>query len=309
MTSLMHRFHEDLEIRGLAAKTIKGYTSVLRRFQTHLGREAHDATPQEVRDWLAAERRRGLSTSYLRILVAGLRYLFVHTLDRREVMAGIRPPQVITRPPDVPTRGEVVRLLNHARTPVVRAAMEVFYGAGLRLREVTKLEPRDIDAGAGVIHVRRGKGGRPRRALLSDRLLAALRHYWRETRPSGPWLFPGRDPMGHVHARTLHRGVRLAASDAGIHRRITTHSLRHAFATHLLEAGTDLRTIQLLLGHKSLASTEVYLHVSNAHLRRATSPLDRLPQLSPPPIAPPRRSRPRGLFETLPLPFPAPHAA
>lgn len=148
------------------------------------------------------------------------------------------------------------------------------YGAGLRVSEACRLGVGDIDSRRGLIHVRDGKGGKDRFVMLSTRLLAVLREYWRAARPSGPYLFPGMDGAQPIDRHAVNRALRQAAVDAGIAKKVTPHSLRHAFATHLLEAGTDIRTIQVLLGHASISTTARYAKVSQRHVGRTTSPLD-----------------------------------
>ena len=169
------------------------------------------------------------------------------------------------------------RLLGCVTSIKYRAVCSLTYAAGLRISEACSLRPADIDSGRGLIHVREGKGRKDREVTLSERLLQQLREYWRITRPQSEWLFPSaRSPQKHVPGRTVLKALQRAAKAARLKKKVTLHLLRHTFATHLLESGVDLRTIQLLLGHSSFHSTERYTRVQAEHLRRVTSPFDLL---------------------------------
>jgi len=178
--------------------------------------------------------------------------------------------------PIVLTAVEVQRLLGALTTDKHRAMVMLAYGAGLRVSEVCKLRVDDIDPKRMLVRVQHAKRGRERVVMLSPRLLATLRAYWKAARPGGPYLFPGRDPKKLFTRAAVHKAMIEAARRAGITARVSPHTLRHSFATHLLEAGTDLRTLQVLLGHASLKSTMTYLHVSPARVQSITSPLDTL---------------------------------
>lgn len=279
MTVLRRKFQSDMTIRMLSPRTIKTYVRAVQRFAVHFKRSPALLGETHVREWLchlSVDLELGASTVKLHFFA--LRHFYTTTLLRPEVMGALRPPRVRSKLPVVPTAAEVSRLLAAVTSPVSAMALRVCYASGLRLSEVLALQPGDIDAGAMVLHVRRGKGAKPRLALLSPRLLAELREYWRAVRPSGPWLFPGRDEGRPQSKRALQQAVKRAAAAAGIQRNVTPHSLRHAFATHLLDGGTDLRMIQALLGHSCLGTTGRYLHVATERMRRVTSPLDRLEQ-------------------------------
>jgi site-specific recombinase XerD len=184
--------------------------------------------------------------------------------------------RVPMRVPTVLSRSEVAQLIAALSSDKQRAMVMVAYGAGLRISEVCRLRIDDVDPKRMVLRVQSAKRGRERHVMLSPRLLAALRAYWKVSRPTGPHLFPGRDPAKVMTRVAMHKAIVVAARRAGISKRVSPHTLRHSFATHLLEAGTDLRTLQVLLGHGSLKSTTLYLHVATAHVQSITSPLDTL---------------------------------
>ena len=196
------------------------------------------------------------------------------TLDRPEVVAGFKFPRQGRPLPDILSASEVEALLGRIASLRHRAVIMAAYGAGLRVSEACRLCVGDIDSRRGLIHVHDGKGGKDRYVMLSKRLLAVLREYWKAARPPGPYLFPGTDGADTVHRMMVNRALKQAAVDAGITKKVTPHSLRHTFATHLLEGGTDIRTIQVLLGHGSIRTTARYAKVSKRHVGRTTSPLD-----------------------------------
>jgi site-specific recombinase XerD len=208
--------------------------------------------------------------------VASLRFLYAITLGRPVEVAHIPWPRVVQKLPAVISRAEVEALLGKIDPLVCRMVAMTAYGTGLRISEALALETRDIDGKAGLIHVRHGKGDRPRLVMLPRRLLETLREYWRLARPPGPLLFPGQDCSKPLCPDTVRRAVHCAAAALGIARRVTMHAFRHSFATHLLESGEDLRTIQVLLGHRSIRNTTRSLQVSTQHLARVASPLDAL---------------------------------
>jgi len=277
MTPLRRKFLSDLTIRQHSPKTITMYVRSVARFAQHFRRSPEHLGEAHVREWLRwLQVDCGLGPSSIKLHLSALRYLYRYTLDRPEVTARLRPPRIVDGLPEVPTPSEVRRLLDAVADPTQSAVLRVLYGSGLRLSEALALEPRDIDSAAGMLHVRRGKGARPRRALLGDSLLSALRAYWRTVRPPGPWLFGGRAAGRPLSPRSVQHALHRACSEAGIDRRVTPHTLRHAFATELLKAGSDLRTIQLLLGHRSLRTTQRYLHVSPPELQEVISPLEQI---------------------------------
>jgi len=210
------------------------------------------------------------------VYAAALRFLYTVTLSRPEQMARIPRMRVPMYVPVVLTEAEVARLLGVVRRVKHRAWIMLSYGAGLRVSEICNLRNGDIDGKRMLLHIHHTKRGRERYVMLSPTLLATLRAYWKASRPEGPYVFPWRRTNKPVSRVAVHKAFANAARRAGISKRVSPHTLRHSFATHLLEAGTDLRTLQVLLGHASIKSTVAYLHVSNAHLQSIRSPLDKL---------------------------------
>ena len=276
MTTLSTRMETDMRLRNLSPRTIRSYLSCARRFAAFHHRPPEQLGETEVRAFLRHLHDRGLGPSSLKMHTAALRWLYAVTLRRPEVTEHIPYPKVAPVRPEVLTRDEVARLLRVPTSPVFAMAFATAYATGLRVGELVALKTTDVDAGHRLLHVRRGKGAKPRAVMLSDRLLARLRAYWRQVRPPGPWLFPGRPRGRHLAPRSLQNRIRLTATQAQIRRRVTMHTLRHSFATHLLEAGTDLRTLQLLLGHARLDTTARYLHVRIDRIVQTPSPLDTL---------------------------------
>jgi integrase len=266
----------DLKLRQYSPRTEKSYLYYAARFVRHFGRAPAQMGKTEIRQFLLALQERGESACSLKLYVAGIRFLYAVTLERPAEVEHIPWPRVAWKLPAVVSRAEVEALLGKIEPLVCRMVVMTAYGTGLRISEALSLETRDIDGKAGIIHVRRGKGGRPRLVMLPRRLLETLREYWRLARPPGPLLFPGQDRSKPLCPDTVRRAVHSAASALGIERRVTMHTFRHSFATHLLESGEDLRTIQVLLGHRSIRNTTRYLQVSTQHLARVTSPLDAL---------------------------------
>ncbi len=219
---------------------------------------------------------RELKPQTLSCYASALKFLYRTTLRRPDVAAAIPSPKVPPHRPVVLSGTEVEAIFGALRSPKYRALYMVMYGAGLRVSEACSLRVEDIDSRRGLLRVRSGKGGRARDAVLSDRLLSELRAYWRLVRPPPPFLFPGQPPTRAINPRGVQVALRKAALACGITKHVTPHTLRHSFATHLLEAGTDVRTIQVMLGHASIESTARYAHVSRRHLREVPSPLDLL---------------------------------
>jgi site-specific recombinase XerD len=217
-----------------------------------------------------------LHPSTLRTYLAGISFLYAVTLGRPEVVSRIPwPRNTRHRLPDVLSLAEVERLLGAVDTLKHRAVITTAYGAGLRITEACSLKVGDIDSARGLIHVRDGKCGRDRFVMLAEQLLIGLREYWRLARPGGPYLFPGRH-RDFISPRAVSKALAKAVAVVHIRKRVTTHTLRHSFATHLLEAGESIRVIQALLGHSSIRTTARYTHVSADQISRTKSPLDRI---------------------------------
>lgn len=281
MGHLRDKMNADLMLAGRSASTRASYIDCARRFVKHFMRPPEAMGEAEVRSFLlhlAVERKVAVGT-YLPYLGA-LKFLYGVTLGRPEVVEGIPWPKMRRRRPDVLTRPEVAAVLDAAPTPYWRAFFTTAYGAGLRRMEVAALRAQDLDARSGLIRVACGKGGKAREVMLDPDLLATLRQHWREQRLPGPWLFPARGPNGWadhpVHLGQASAAFRQALLAAGIGRRVTLHGLRHAFATHLLEDGVDLYTLQQLLGHDRLETTTRYTLVRTDRIRATPSPLAKL---------------------------------
>jgi len=221
-------------------------------------------------------RDRQAKPATVRMYVAALKFLYTITLRRPEVVAHIPWPQVPEKLPDILTPAEIMQLFEAVRSMKHRVVLMLAYGAGLRISEVCSLQVSDIDSQRMVIHVRDGKGGKDRYVMLGDRLLKVLREYFRLTQPQGSFLFPGMRGAPHLQPTTVQRMLQTVVATCGFSKRITPHVLRHCFATHLLEAGTDVRTIQQLLGHASIRTTARYTQISTRQIGQTRSPLDRL---------------------------------
>jgi len=279
---LRRRMIEDMRMRRLSGKTQVAYIRAVRRFAGFLGRSPDTATAEDLRRFQLHLAEQGISSMTLNATITGLRFFFEITLGRGELMtlmSAVREPHKL---PVVLSREEVARLLAAARNPKHRAALSVAYGAGLRASEVVALKVGDVDAQRMTLRVEQGKGRKDRYALLSPVLLEALRTWWRLAREQGTmlrggWLFPGMDPTDPITTRQLNRAVHLAATAAGIDKRVSLHTLRHSFATHLLEQKVDIRVIQVLLGHKKIETTVMYTQVATEVLREVVSPLEFLP--------------------------------
>jgi site-specific recombinase XerD len=232
----------------------------------------------EIKDYLGQMVREGAGPEKLKMHVAGLKFLYGITLDRQGIVEKIPWPKVPHKKPDILSLSEVERVLDAAMSAslIPAVASIAAYGAGLRISEACRLQPQDIDSARRLIHVRQGKGGKDRYVMLSERLVEILRSYWRQARPEGDWLFPGHKPGKPITRDTVEKALKVAAARAKLRKRVTPHLLRHSFATHLLEDGTDIRVIQVLLGHSSIRTTARYTQVSERHIGSVKSPLDKL---------------------------------
>jgi len=274
MSELRRKMQTDLRIRNNAERTQETYIARVAEMARDLGRSPDALGGEEVREYLRyLKEERGVSRSVFAQVMGALRFLYGETLDRPEMVARIRYPRLKRRHPVVLSPEEVARLLKSIRNLKHRTVAMVLYGAGLRISEALALERRDIDSSRMVITVRHGKGDMDRQVALSTVLLEALRTYWLAYRP-GRCLFPGADREKPMVSSTIQRALQAARVRAGIAKPAGPHVLRHSYATHLLESGTDLRVIQTLLGHRSLKTTEIYTHVSRERLRQTRSPLD-----------------------------------
>lgn len=268
------RMQIRLELRGLRPSTVETYLRAARQFLDAAGKLPSRITRRDVERYLVGLAKAAKSVSTRNVALASIRFLLLST-TRKDVTATIPRVKKERRLMTVLSAEEVGRLLDATESAKYRAIFMAAYGAGLRIGEIQHLRIEDIDSARGLIHVRYGKTGE-RYVPLSGRLLEALRDYYRAHRPKGPQLFPGRGKAGVLSRTAIRKVLCKAVQRAGIDKRVTPHTLRHCFATHLLDAGTDLHTLQVLLGHASLNSTAKYLHVSRAKLARVHSPLDRL---------------------------------
>ncbi len=271
------RMIEDMELRALSKGTIHTYTTTAHKFVAHFLIPPAQMGEQQVRAFLLHRLRDDkVGPSTLKVDIAGLKFLYEITLDKPEVTARIPWPKVKKTLPDILDETEVVRLLKCVDSLKYRAIMMTAYGSGLRIKETCSLRPKDIDSARMLIKVCYAKGDKERFVMLPQRLLLCLRSYWREIRPEGKWLFPGQKKGAHITKGAVGKALKKAVAAAGITKHVTPHVLRHTFATHLLEGGTDVRTIQVLLGHSSIRTTAGYLKVSKTHIAGTRSPLDSL---------------------------------
>lgn len=265
-----------MTLRGLSPQTRRTYAAHVRRFYRQRSGEGVSTSDREVREWILGLLRSGRSVSYANQALSALGFLHRRVLRQPAPVADI-PRGKGKRPlPKVLGRSELRRFFEALRTPKAKAIVLTMYSAGLRVSEVARLKVTDIDSGRGQIHVRQAKGNKDRYVMLSRALLDVLRDYARVERPYD-WLFPaGHRRDRHISPRTIQRLVAQAATRAGLRKRVTPHMLRHSFATHLLEEGTDIRYIQKLLGHSKLSTTAIYTHVADDRTAAIRSPLDRL---------------------------------
>ena len=280
MGELYQKMEQDLAIKNLAFGTREQYLRCCCGFVRYHMRSPRQMGLAEVKDYLGLLVRQGASPEKLKMNVAGLKFLYGVTLDRQEVADKLPWPKVPHRKPDILSLSEVNRFLGKAMagSPTAAVVAMAAYGGGLRVTEACRLQPGDIDSERMLIHVRLGKGKKDRYVMLSQRLLEVLRAYWVRVHPKGRWLFPGRKKDRPLTPSAVERATREAARAAKLRKRVTPHVLRHSFATHLLEAGTDIRVIQVLLGHSSIRTTARYTQVSQRHIGTVQSPLDRLPK-------------------------------
>ena len=270
---LHQRMLDDMRMRKLEPKTRAGYIRAVRSLAAYLGRSPDTATVEELRRFQLHMVDRGSSPITLNATITGLKFFFGVTLDRAELMAKMQPVHVPRTLPVVLSREEVARLIAAAPNLKYQTALSIAYGTGLRTSEVIALKVSDIDSQRMTLRVEQGKGNKDRYAMLSPVLLERLRSWWRVAHAQGKmlpngWLFPGLDPMDPLSTRQLNRAIHAAAESAQIDKRVSMHTLRHSFATHLLEQKVDIRLIQVLLGHKKLETTTIYTHVARERLRQ-----------------------------------------
>ena len=291
ISPLRQRLIDDMNMRRFSRETQRNYIRDIGRFASFLGRSPHTATGEDLRRFQIEQRDADMGLPTMNSIVSALRFLFTSTLDRPDLarkLVRVAHPRNL---PVVLSRDEVARLLAATTCLKHQAALSVAYGAGLRVAEVAALKVADIDSERMLIRVERGKGGQFRNAMLAADLLTLLREWWRAGREQGVmhregWLFPGQHATKPISTRQLHRVVVDAAQAAEIAKRVGPHTLRHSFATYLLEDGVDIRVIQVLLGHAKLDNTALYTKVATRTVRAVTSPLDKLGMFRPRESAP-----------------------
>jgi integrase/recombinase XerD len=292
VTRLRKMMLEELQRRNYAQNTVRAYIKIVEQFAQHFGRSPERLGPHHIREYqVHLFRDRHLSPGSVEQAVAALRFLYVKTLKRRYMHEHLPMPKRQRPLPDVLSLAEVQRLLDSACNLYHRAMLMTLYSTGMRRAEMCRLKVSDIDSERMIVHIHNGKGGRDRDVPLSEKLLETLREYWRWMKPK-TWLFPGtvdhRRADVPITEKMAWAAARKAAQKAGIKKRVSPHILRHSYATHMLESGADLRTIQMLLGHAKLEQTVVYLHLSQRHLKATANPLDSMTVSKPDQI---KRSR------------------
>ena len=278
---LRQRMIEDMEMRRFSRATQRNYLRDVGRFARFLGRSPDTATADDVRRFQIEQRDSETPVPTMNSIVSALRFFFTITVDRPELARKLVRAKQPRHLPVVLSQDEVARLLDATTCLKHRAALSVAYGAGLRVAEVAALKVSDIDSERMLLRVERGKGGQYRNAMLSNDLLAVLRAWWKAGHQQGimhktGWLFPGEQATKPISTRQLHRVVVEAARTAGLTKHAGPHTLRHSFATHLLEDGVDIRVIQVLLGHSKLENTALYTKVATKTVRTVTIPLDKV---------------------------------
>jgi len=277
---------EELQRRNYSQHTTRSYIHAVKQFAEYFGKSPQELGAEEIRRYqLYLLNEKKYSAGTVKVSMSALRFLYKKVLKRRDLsFDDLVYPKKPKKLPVVLSPEEVARLIEAATNPMHRTMLMVLYGTGIRRTEASLLKVSDIDSQRMVLHIRQGKGARDRDVPLSPRLLEALRTYWRWKKPKGflfPTTFGSRGQEQPICGKTVWNICKEAAVRAGIQKKIGPHTLRHSFATHHLEAGTDLRTIQLLLGHADLEHTTFYLHLSHRHLQAATNPLDQLPEEQP----------------------------
>ncbi|MEO6434452.1 MAG: site-specific integrase [Tepidisphaeraceae bacterium] len=275
ISPLRRRMIEDMTVRNFVAKTQTDYIRRVKNFAVFLGRSPDTATREDVRRYLLHLASSGMGAGTVNGTGSALRFLFDITLDRPDIVRNLPVAREPRKAPVILSPEEVARMLEAAPGVKYKAALSVAYGAGLRVSEVVALKVSDIDSARMMIRIEQGKRRKDRYAMLSPRLLDLLRDWWLACRSRG-WLFPGRDPLQPITTRQLTRACHTAAQAAGIEKHVSPHTLRHSFATHLLEKNVDVRVIQVLLGHTKLDTTARYTQVATNTIRNVTSPLDHL---------------------------------
>jgi len=281
ISPLRQRMIDDMTMHRLGAKTQSAYLRHVVELNNYLGHSPHKATAEDLRRYQLHLVQSGASTGSINARLSGLRFFFEITLDDPKRLKRFKRVNQPRKLPEILSVEEVTQLIDSAGSLKYKAALSISYGAGLRRSEVAHLKISDIDSERMIIRVEQGKGAQDRHAMLSPSLLTVLREWYRFGQSQnrlmpGGWLFPGQNPTNPMSARQLNRAFHAALNETDIDKKVTLHSLRHSFATHLLESGVDIRIIQVLLGHKKLTTTARYSHVASKTLREVKGPLDYL---------------------------------
>ena len=282
ISPLRRRMIDDMTIRNMSPATQRSYLHAVKGYSVYFGRSPERLGLEDVRSYQVHLISKGIAWATLNQVVCALRFFYGITLGQDEVPERIPYARRPSALPEVLSQDEVVRFLEAVSSLKCRIALTTAYAAGLRVSEVVAVEVRNIDSDRMVIHIVHGKGGKDRYVMLSAQLLGILRAYWKLARPKR-FLFPGRDEDCAINVTVLHAACRSAREAAGIAKKISVHTLRHSFATHLLEQGTDIRVIQALLGHNNLSTTARYTRVATTTIASTTSPLERLSLMVVPP--------------------------
>lgn len=278
MSTVREKMLAELQLRGITPRTQTAYLREIAKLENYFNRSPEELGEEEVKEYLVHMlEERGLSSGTYKYYAAGIKFLYRTTLNRGEVVEKIKYPKAKIKLPVVLDLSEVRTMLSVMENLKHRAVLTITYSAGLRVSETAHLKVTDIDSKRMMVRVRQGKGGKDRYTILSKTTLECLREYWRAYRPKD-WLFEGQKEDSHICYTSIRNIFVEAKERAGITKPVGPHSLRHAFATHLIEAGTSLHHVQLLLGHKSPKTTTVYLHVSKMNLAQVCSPLDSIPE-------------------------------
>jgi integrase/recombinase XerD len=281
ISPLRQRMIDDMTIRNMSPNTKNIYISAVARFSAYHRRSPDQLGLEDIRDYHLHLVSRNLKPTTINPIMGALRFFYGKTLGQKDIVDEIPYARRADSLPAVLSREEVERFLKTVRNLKMRTAFITIYAAGLRVSELVALTSRDIDSTRMVIAVRHGKGGKDRYVMLSEQLLGILRDYWKRTKPTH-WVFPGPDPLQPITTRSLQRVFHDAAEAAGLDKNVTVHTLRHSFATHLLEQKVDIRVIQGLLGHRNINSTTRYTRVAVDTIRQIQSPLEQLNIESPP---------------------------
>lgn len=278
MSTVREKMLAELQLRGITPRTQTAYLREIAKLENYFNKSPEELGEEEVKEYLVHMLEdRGLSSGTYKYYAAGIKFLYRTTLNRGEVVEKIKYPKAKIKLPVVLDLSEVRTMLSVMENLKHRAVLTITYSAGLRVSETAHLKVTDIDSKRMMVRVRQGKGGKDRYTILSKTTLECLREYWRAYRPKD-WLFEGQKEDSHICYTSIRNIFVEAKERAGITKPVGPHSLRHAFATHLIEAGTSLHHVQLLLGHKSPKTTTVYLHVSKMNLAQVCSPLDSIPE-------------------------------